>query len=358
MTEWFAAIGEVAESEAFREEDNRKADRLEALYQMIALPYERPEKFSARDLTDKTPAFIRLLQERGSELCAIRLVPKKSNLPKLRNRGLSLRECYETWFFKQQINPDDYIAYVCPHLETLRWSATFVVNNEAIFGEIIRGLHSQLTHGDTVSELYQFRYDFQNWEWSEHDPAAEQEVKRMITLLKVDDSRKQRVLQNQLHASFSHGYLNGYFEATVWPDNNVYYIDYNRVLPRYIPTPTPLLVGVKATLAHELWGMIACAGRAEGRVVVVSEDNLATVNFYDGAVLVCDNTDVRYLPLMRQARAIVTNRGGMLSHAAIIARELKKPCIIGTKNATTSLYNGDSVDVDATRGVVRMIKRR
>ena len=90
--------------------------------------------------------------------------------------------------------------------------------------------------------------------------------------------------------------------------------------------------------------------------MIVNEGNLGTVAFAVGAILVCDNTDVRYLPYMRKAAAIVTNRGGILSHAAIIARELRKPCVTGTQVATAMLKDGDRIEVDATRGTVRKLR--
>ncbi|MBS3166574.1 hypothetical protein J4444_05625 [Candidatus Woesearchaeota archaeon] len=67
-------------------------------------------------------------------------------------------------------------------------------------------------------------------------------------------------------------------------------------------------------------------------------------------------TRPEYLSLINQAAAIITDAGGILSHAAISARELKKPCVIGTKNATKVLKDGDVVEVDATKGTVRKIK--
>ncbi len=353
ITEWFAAIGEVEESNAFRIEDNQKADRLETLYQEISLAYERPEKFLARDLTDQTPEFAKILAERGDELCAIRLVPKREDLPKLRNRGLSIQECYQTWFLKQEINPDDYIAYLCPHSETLLWSATFVVNNQAIFGEIIRGLHSQLTHGETESPLYQFRYDFKNWQWSADHLQAKEQVQKMVGSIKVSDLGKQKRLKEILKAEFSHDYLTGYFETTVWPDGKIRFVDYNRILSRHIPTPPPLVSGQKEGIIQ---GISASAGVTKGKVVIVNSDNLNVVDFPKGAILVCDNTDVRYLPFMRNAAAIVTNRGGILTHAAIMARELSIPCIVDTKSATQILKDGDLVEVDATKGDCQKIK--
>jgi pyruvate,water dikinase len=55
---------------------------------------------------------------------------------------------------------------------------------------------------------------------------------------------------------------------------------------------------------------------------------------------------------MRKASAIITDQGGILSHAAIVARELKIPCIVGTVDATKKLKNGQIVTVDANKGVV------
>jgi hypothetical protein len=68
-------------------------------------------------------------------------------------------------------------------------------------------------------------------------------------------------------------------------------------------------------------------------------------------------TRPEFVPLMKKAGAIITNEGGITCHAAIIARELKKPCIIGTKIATQVLKDGDFVEVDADAGVVRILEQ-
>lgn len=58
----------------------------------------------------------------------------------------------------------------------------------------------------------------------------------------------------------------------------------------------------------------------------------------------------------KKAAAIITDEGGLLSHAAIISREFKKPCIIGTKIATKVLKDGQKIEVDANKGIIRIIK--
>lgn len=59
---------------------------------------------------------------------------------------------------------------------------------------------------------------------------------------------------------------------------------------------------------------------------------------------------------MKKASAIVTDDGGITCHAAIVARELKTPCVVGTKIATHVLKDGDMVEVDADKGSVRIVK--
>ena len=63
------------------------------------------------------------------------------------------------------------------------------------------------------------------------------------------------------------------------------------------------------------------------------------------------------MPFLKNASAIVTDEGGLTCHAAIISRELKIPCIVGTGNATKVLKDGDLVEVDANKGIVKILKR-
>lgn len=66
-------------------------------------------------------------------------------------------------------------------------------------------------------------------------------------------------------------------------------------------------------------------------------------------------THPNYLPAMKIAKAFITNEGGMICHAAIVARELNKPCIVGTKIATKVLKDGDLIEVNANSGIIRKI---
>ncbi|MEK7584386.1 MAG: PEP-utilizing enzyme, partial [Patescibacteria group bacterium] len=104
-------------------------------------------------------------------------------------------------------------------------------------------------------------------------------------------------------------------------------------------------------------GTIAQKGFARGVVRVVrSYHDIKHV--HEGDILVANTTHPNYLPAMQKAAAFVTNEGGAISHAAIVAREMKKPCIVGTGNATQVLKDGILVEVDADKGVVRILDRK
>jgi len=120
----------------------------------------------------------------------------------------------------------------------------------------------------------------------------------------------------------------------------------NGLLDRFVP---------KADLAaKEIKGTAASPGHAKGPAkIIFTLDEFKKMK--PGDILVTTMTTPDFVPLMQQASAIITDIGGLLSHAAIISRELGKPCVIGTKVATRVLKDGDMVEVDADKGVVRKV---
>jgi len=98
-------------------------------------------------------------------------------------------------------------------------------------------------------------------------------------------------------------------------------------------------------------GVGACPGRACGRATVILPG--ARPDFRKGDVLVIPSMLFGdWLPYIRDACAVVTDRGGRRSHAAVAACELGIPCIVGTKNGTAAIRPGSLVTVDAIRGQV------
>lgn len=106
----------------------------------------------------------------------------------------------------------------------------------------------------------------------------------------------------------------------------------------------------------EIKGTIACKGIATGKVkIVLSVNDFSKVEKDD--IIVASMTRPDFAPILGRCSAIVTNEGGITCHAAIVSRELKIPCIIGTMDATKILKDGDIVEVDADKGIVRILDK-
>ncbi len=101
-------------------------------------------------------------------------------------------------------------------------------------------------------------------------------------------------------------------------------------------------------------GTVASMGYAKGKVKIVNK--VSEINkIEEGDILVSVATHPGLLPAMKKASAFVTDAGGITSHAAIVAREMGKPCIIGTKIATKVLKDGDMVEIDTKKGDIKKV---
>ncbi|MFH1056713.1 MAG: PEP-utilizing enzyme [Candidatus Micrarchaeota archaeon] len=105
---------------------------------------------------------------------------------------------------------------------------------------------------------------------------------------------------------------------------------------------------------NELKGTPACPGFVRGVIKFVARnEDMAKMN--EGDVLIAPATNPNLVPAMRKAGAIVTDEGGITCHAAIVSRELGIPCIVGTKIVTKAFKDGDLVEVDANKGIIRKV---
>ena len=77
-----------------------------------------------------------------------------------------------------------------------------------------------------------------------------------------------------------------------------------------------------------------------------------------GDVLVAYTTDPGWTPLFANAAAVVLEVGGVLQHGAVIARECGKPCVVGVDRIVSKLRDGQTVEVDGTAGVIRLLSQR
>jgi phosphoenolpyruvate synthase/pyruvate phosphate dikinase len=112
---------------------------------------------------------------------------------------------------------------------------------------------------------------------------------------------------------------------------------------------------VKVARTKRLVGIEASGGSVVGKVRVVRSPK-DVKGFRKGDILVVSSTSPSMFAALPRVSAIVTDHGGMLSHAAIFAREMGIPCIVGTKTASKRLKTGDFVRVDAEKGIVVKIE--
>lgn len=125
-----------------------------------------------------------------------------------------------------------------------------------------------------------------------------------------------------------------------------------------------ILTGYKANKYEELTkqtsevkliiGRSACPGKITGIVRLLTSSSQCS-QLKEGEILVTFMTSPDFMPAIHKCSAIVTNFGGVTSHAAVISRELNIPCVVGTKIATHVLKTGDKIEVDATNGIVKLI---
>ncbi len=165
-------------------------------------------------------------------------------------------------------------------------------------------------------------------------------IETLIGLRDIDKP-KAAVLQKRENDFFwvDREYLNLSFEQF-----SAKYPNYRLVIDKFDPNQ------------QSITGTVAYAGNVRGEVQIITRKK-DIANFREGNILVAPMTTPHYLPAMKKALAFVTNEGGVTCHAAIVAREMKKPCIIGTKVATEFLSNGDLIRVDANNGIVTVKKR-
>jgi phosphoenolpyruvate synthase/pyruvate phosphate dikinase len=358
LTEWFANI-KHRDTEKIRAEDNDKRETLRQLNQIISLPYDGPMKqfASAADLDENNPEFAEFLRDFGNRHCALRLIPLDKNLPKLRMRGQTVRDVMN-WFAEQKIDLAKYRADFMHHKDSHTWSTIFVINQHGIFGEIIAGGHDQLTQGFHRGEAksYEFAYDFSSWQVQPRNGGGGgylSKVKEIVAFLLVNNAHKRAQLSQQFGATFAHNYLCGYFETVQAADDDTEFCDYSRELGKlYQDFTVNLSENRPSDNQQVLRGRGASAGIVRGTARII---NSPDDEFLDGAILVARVTTPDLVNLMKKSAGIITDQGGILSHAAIIARELGKPCVVDTGDATTKLRDGQTVEIDGEKGVVKIL---
>ncbi len=181
-------------------------------------------------------------------------------------------------------------------------------------------------------------------------------LKEIAARIGVSDYEIRFMLKKEIHAALMRGKIN---RRAVHARTKLAVYSYSRN-EEWVFTGSrarSLVAQTRRTVdrsTRSILGQVGCVGRARGtvRLIIRPSDML---KMRRGDILVSIATDPDIVPAMKKAAAIVTEQGGVTSHAAIVSREMNIPCVIGTKIATKVFKDGDRVEVDATKGVVKKI---
>ncbi|NJP18180.1 MAG: peptide chain release factor H [Hydrococcus sp. CRU_1_1] len=141
------------------------------------------------------------------------------------------------------------------------------------------------------------------------------------------------------------------FAWTIFPTSQLYITQGFKAIVRQAP---PLGLAAKTTLMKSqplLTGISASAGQAIGSAYAIADEDYLSA-MPTGSILIANTINLNWLPWLKQAAGIVVEKGSLTSHAAIIARELKIPAIVGATNATKLIHTGESLFLDANKGEV------
>jgi pyruvate kinase len=115
-------------------------------------------------------------------------------------------------------------------------------------------------------------------------------------------------------------------------------------------------VGTTNLLKIHVVGEVLAKGQGIGRksvsgtVYVTNDPKEAVEKMPEGAILVTNSTDLEFVPAMKRAKAVITEEGGLTSHAAVVGINLDIPVVVGVSNATQLFKNNQDITVDAERG--------
>jgi len=229
--------------------------------------------------------------------------------------------------------------------------------------EAVLGLGEMLVSGDVTPDTYivdksgmkisKKEIASQEWKLIRNDKGKGEEINIKVVLTPEEQSQQKISDEDIVTLAEIGKRLEDWYQFpqdVEWAkeDNKLYIVQ-----TRPVTTIKEAAAEVKAEIEAPvlLSGAPASPGMASGPVKIVSDASQID-KVRDGDVLVAEMTTPDFVPAMKRAVAIVTDRGGRTAHAAIVSRELGIPCVVGTGKATTTLTNGQIISVDGAQGKI------
>ena len=359
LTEWFIDLKktgvEPANYDDFLNKELSKFQHLEKMHREVGVPIHEYFTFDYKDFKEGSENVSSFFDHHNSTgKYSIRAEPNKERanvLPTQRKHGIPKEECYK---FVESLGPEakNYVIRVW-EWDLPLYSGIMVVNDEGIFLEMAEGIHMQLSQGwlnkNTLMHAWivfsdshtgRFNFDFS-------DNTVERLAYDVASLIRpgkpVDDYET------------ANGYITGSYDFMYYRNLGIRFNDHNdsKIVTNLTLRSLSLSIGADAN-SMDITGLGACPGKARGTVRVVK--NVEDAQFLKkGEILVAEMTSPEYVPYMSRVKAIITDYGGILCHAAIVSREMNIPCIVGTVDATKKLKTGDEIYMDASDGFIQRI---
>lgn len=353
LADWLRAVSPT-ERDSILVEDATRSTRLEFLSETIGLPIVATVIFSGAEVQAGAPRFAQFVEAARGPY-ALRAFKVDNRDQVFRNRNLPVPQLID-WLRALNLDVPAYELEFSQHLPN-EWATILVVTESGVLGELVRGSLRQLTQGGhSAGSFVSFTYDFTEWWIDATDPRWRDMAESVLARITVDDPDTRRLLRERLGCEFADGrYLRGYFEAIGAPGGDIRFIDFNMSLGRQLEgSYIGLIRAERQPRTGEVHGRTASRGQTTAVARVVMYNSAAPSMLTDGEVLVCVEPTPDMVPLLAKAGGLVADRGGVLSHASIVCRELGIPCVVATTNATEVIPDGAVVTVDADSGTVRV----
>ncbi|HEV2778887.1 MAG TPA: PEP-utilizing enzyme [Actinophytocola sp.] len=342
LSEWLARS---TRRDAIIAEDASKRSRLATLRSCAGIPSVETIRFPYSELLEHGARISEFAETCGDTPHALRLTPLSAGQV-LRDRGKPVRELL-VWARALQAPADAYECTFERHVES-KSSAIFVCAESGVWGEFHEGPLLELNRGTASDAVTHFSFH-----WRQTGIALPELVARALRYLEISDEDLRQFLQDECGADFAENRLLGYFEVIRDASGELWFVDYNRLLIAELPHvrhKEAVNAGVVLT------GQTGSRGTGHG--IVLHAPDMGVTHVPDNTVLVARATRPELIEMMASSRAVVTEVGGVLSHAAIACRELGIPCVVGVKGATSTLAEGVEVIVDADAGKIDILNER
>lgn len=327
-----------------RIEERKDREHIYTLLKEFGLPYERFSVFkSAVDI--KEEEFLKVIGDLGFPYW-ISASPKLGFEKLSRLARLRLESKGDGWeFIKSLPEPSGYKVIVMQYADNPEFKGSALVSKSLKgIADFVKGdQHFQLTSGLITSDPMLFN---------------SQEVIHYSNIISKDFQHLLYTYINDRpgHYEFQYGTLDRKKGLSFFDYNDeLAYEDIDSLFNDLVIYHTH----TKQTDAGNdiiIRGLPASLGQAEGNCkIVLASDVDGYSKIVEGNILVTDTTNPDMTPIMKKVSAIVTDLGSVTCHAAIVCRELKIPCIVGTRNATSVLKEDDFIQVDAYKGIVRKL---